>query len=69
MRVFNRDKDCVIAVEYARCDGKQLVFMTVTGVGYCTDDYYSENIALCTLSDLAKDGYIIVNRLYIKEDF
>jgi hypothetical protein len=69
MRVFNRDKNCVIAVEYAKCDGKQLVFMTVAGVGYRTDDYYAENIALCTLSDLAKNGYIIVDKLYIKEDF
>ena len=69
MRVFNRDKNCVIAVEYAACNGKQLVFITATGVGYRTDDYYAENIALCTLSDLAKNGYIIVDTLYIKEDF
>ena len=69
MRVLNRDKNCVIAVEYAGLNGKQLVFMTVAGVGYRTDDYYSENIALCTLSDLAQNGYIIVNKLYLKKDF
>ena len=69
MRILCRDKNCVVAVEYAGLDGKQLVFMTVAGVGYRTDDYYSENIALCTLSDLAHNGYIIVDKLYLKTDF
>lgn len=69
MRVFNRDKDCVVSVEYAGRNGKQLIFVTVANVVYRTDDYYSENIALCTLSDLAKNGYIFVNKLYLTKDF
>lgn len=69
MRVFNRDKNCVVSIEYAGLDGKQLIFATMANVVYHTDDYYSENIALCTLSDLAQNGYIFVNKLYLKKDF
>lgn len=69
MRVLNMDKQCAVEVEYAKCDGKQLVFITSTNVGYRTDDYYHENIAYSKLSDLVVDGYIMVDKLYLKEDF
>lgn len=69
MRVRCIDGKYVIAVEYAECDGKALVFRDYNGKYYHTDDYYHENTALCTLSDLAKNGYILVERLHIKEDF
>lgn len=69
MRVFCKDKNSVIVIDFAKCDGKQLIFITATNVCYRTDDYYSENIALCELTDLAANGYIIVDKLYLKEDF
>ena len=69
MRVLNMDKKCATEIEYAKCDGKQLVFVTSTNVCYRTDDYFHENIAYSKLSDLVVDGYIIVDKLYLKEDF
>lgn len=69
MRVFNMDKNCVIEIAYAKCDGKQLVFITSTDVCYRTDDYYHGNIAYSKLCDLARNGYIAVDKLYIKQEF
>lgn len=63
------DKRCAIEVDYAKCDGKRLVFVTSAGVGYQTDDYYNKNIAYSKLSDLVVHGYIVVGKLYLKEDF
>ena len=63
------DKKCAVEVAYAKCDGKRLVFITSENVGYQTEDYYHENIAYSKLSDLVVDGYIMVEKLYLKEDF
>ena len=64
MRVLCRDGDYAIGIEYAKCNGKQLVLITSTGVCYYTDDYFSENLALCALDDLVKNGHIMVNKLH-----
>ena len=64
MRVLCRDGNYATAVEYAKCNGKQLVLITSNGVSCCTDDYFSENLALCALDELVKNGYIMVDRLY-----
>lgn len=69
MRVLNMDKKCAIEIAYARCEGKKLVFVTAESVGFQTGDYYCENIAYSKLSDLVVDGYIMVEKLYLKEDF
>ena len=69
MRVLCRDKKCAVEIEYAELDGKQLVFVTSADVCYRTDDYYHENIAYSALSNLVVDGYIMVEKLYLKEDF
>lgn len=61
--------DYVISIDCAMREGKRLVFKDYQGNYYRTDDYYGDNIALCQLSDLAKNGYIRVNELYIQEDF
>ena len=61
--------NCVIEMNCALCNGKKLILETYDGKHYYTDDYYSENIAMCTLSDLVVNGYVRVNRLHIKEDF
>ena len=66
MRVLNMDKKCAVEVAYARCEGKKLVFVTSESVGYQTDDYFNENIAYCKLNDLVIDGYIAVEKLYLK---
>lgn len=63
------DRKCAIGIEFAKCDGKQLVFITSANVCYRTDDYYHENIAYSKLSDLVIHGYIVVEKLYLKEDF
>lgn len=69
MRVLNMAKKCAIEIAYARCEGKKLVFVTSENVGFQTDDYYHENIAYSKLSDLVVHGYIVVEKLYLKEDF
>ena len=69
MRVLNMAKKCAIEIAYAKCEGKKLVFVTSESVGFQTDDYYHENIAYSKLSDLVVDGYIMVEKLYLKEDF
>lgn len=69
MRILNMDKKCAVEVNYAKCDGKRLVFITSASVGYQTDEYYHENIAYSKLSDLVVHGYIIVDKLYLKKDF
>lgn len=69
MRVRCRDGNYVVAIRYAKLDGKQLIFKTLDDVCCHTDDYYHENIALGALCDLTNNGYIIVDKLYIKEDF
>lgn len=69
MRVLNMDKKCATEIAYAKCDGSRLVFITSTDVCYQTDDYYHENIAYAKLSDLVLHGYIIVDRLYLKQEF
>lgn len=69
MRVLCMNKKCAIEIAYAKCDGKQLVFVTSTDVCYRTDDYYHENIAYSKLSDLVIHGYIVVEKLYLKENF
>ena len=69
MRVLNMAKKCAIEIAYARCEGKKLVFVTSENVGFQTDDYYHENIAYSKLSDLVLHGYIIVEKLYLKQEF
>ncbi len=68
MRVVCMDKKCAIEIEFAKCDGKQLIFITSENVCCRTDDYYNENIAYSKLSDLVADGYIMVEKLYLKEE-
>lgn len=69
MRVLNMDKKCATEIDFAMCDGKQLNFITVTNVCYRTDDYCNENIAYSKLRDLVTNGYIMVEKLYIKQEF
>lgn len=61
--------DCVVAIQYAKCEGKHLVFIASGGMRFRTDDYFSENIAYCKLNDLAVNGYIRLDEEHIKEDF
>lgn len=69
MRVFNMSKKCAIEIAYAKCEGNKLVFITSESVCYQTDDYCHENIAYSKLSDLVLHGYIIVEKLYLKQEF
>lgn len=69
MRVLNMSKKCAVEIAYAKCEGKKLVFITSESVGYQTDDYCHENIAYSKLSDLVLHGYIIVEKLYLRQEF
>lgn len=64
MRVRSIEGKYVIAIEYAECCSKALVFRDYNGNYYHTDDYYHENIALGALCDLTNNGYILVDKLY-----
>jgi hypothetical protein len=67
MRV--RCKDYVISIDSAMCDGKRLVFKSSSGKRYCTREYLHENMVFRMLCCLTKDGYIVVDKLYVDEDF
>ena len=69
MRVLCRDMKCAVEVDYVKCDGNRLVFVTSASVGYQTDEYYHENIAYGKMSDLVIHGYIVVDKLCLKEYF
>lgn len=68
MRVLNMDEKCAVEIICANREGNKLVFITSANVSYQTDDYYNENIACSKLTDLVVDGYIVVEKLYLKED-
>lgn len=65
MRVLCIDGAFVIAVKYAECVGKQLVFTASDGSKYHTDDYNDKIAVYGKLNALAVHGYIAVERLYI----
>ena len=54
-----------IAIKFAKCEGKRLVFEDLDGVSYYTDDYFADNIALCQLNDLVINGHIRVKELKV----
>lgn len=56
-------EDFAIGIEWVRLNGKCLTFKAVDGSYYCTDNYFSENIAYCRLSDLVVNGYLRVKEL------
>ena len=59
--------DCVIAISRAVRENKKLIFKTYDGKYFYTGDYFHEITALNMLSDLAINGYIKVEELYIKD--
>ena len=68
MRVLNLSKKCAVEIEYAECIDNRLIFTTSEFTVYYTDEYANANIAHNKLCNLVINGYIIVDKLYLKEN-
>lgn len=67
MRVRCKDGNYVIAIKYAKLDGKRLLLKDFDNVWYYTKDFFHENIAYAQLSDLTINGFLVVDVLNVKD--